>query len=238
MSQGNFWEKWERKLYQRKLLPLKPKSKIGIKRDVHILEVNTGAYVLANAFHQVMMDPNAMFGYIRVVRARNKIGKPYSVGERFQGRYDLAKATLDDLASSPFKFLTKPVRWLLSHFPFKNLFDWIDDTFTSDYGEIQEITLDPPRPGEPEVYQLRYAYLSGSPIAGSSTFTIIPIDEHHCRLTQVFLYQEVSKFYIKILSTDGIRYHNQVVYMQVQKPAELAGAQITFTTIPKEYQDL
>ncbi|MGH7491483.1 MAG: hypothetical protein ACREOO_03720 [bacterium] len=238
MSQKSAERRWEKKLHDREILPLRPKISIGIKRDVHELLVEATANRLANAFHQVMMDPNTMFGYIKVIRAPANVGTPFKVGERFQGRYDLAKAILDNLSSSPLKFLIGPIRFLLTHPPVQNVIDWIDDRFLSDYGEIQEIKLGPPQRGEQEIYQLRYAYVTGSPIAGSSTFTIVPTDGHNSRLTQIFLYQEVSSFYIKILSKDGIRFHNQVVYMQTKKSADAINARITFTTIPKEYQDL
>ena len=230
--------RWEKKLHEREILPLRPKVSIGIKRDAHELEVDASAHRLANAFHQVMMDPDTMFGYIKVIRAPENVGAPFTVGERFQGRYDLGKALLDNLASSSLKFLHGPLRFLLTNPPLRNIIDWIDDRFLSDYGEIQEIRLRPPQAGEPEIYQLRYAYLTGSPIAGSSTFTIVPMGGHNSRLTQIFLYQEVSSFYIKILSKDGIRFHNQVVYMQTKQSADAINARITFTTIPKEYQEL
>jgi hypothetical protein len=238
MHQKSAEGRWEKKLHEREVLPLRPKISIGIKRDAHELQVDASADRLANAFHQVMMDPDTMFGYIKVIRAPANVGAPFTLGERFQGRYDLAKAILDNLASSSLKFLLGPIRFLLTHPPLQNIIDWIDDRFLSDYGEIQEIKLGSPQRGEPEIYQLRYAYLTGSPIAGSSTFTIVPTDRHNCRLTQIFLYQEVSSFYIKILSKDGIRFHNQVVYMQTKKSADAINARITFTTIPQEYQDL
>lgn len=88
---------WERQLAQCQLVPLEPQGSISIKRDVHTLRIAAEAGAFAQAFHQVMTDPERRFGLIRVERMQTNLGRPFQVGERFQGRYDLQDAIKEQL---------------------------------------------------------------------------------------------------------------------------------------------
>jgi hypothetical protein len=223
--------RWEQDLDRRKVLALDPRSKITIKRDVHTLVVSTDAAKLADGFHRVMRDPARRFGLIKVDRRAVNAGKPFTIGERFQGRYELDQAIAQKLEG-------KWREWfgdLADDPPFCELLWNIENHHTSDYGIIARLELNPP-PGTDFV--LAYQYLEGSPIAGSSTFVVTAVAADRSRLTQIFEYQELTEDFARFFSTAGLRLHNQVVYSQVRQAAELVGAQVLETDIPREYQDL
>ncbi|HUH05340.1 MAG TPA: hypothetical protein VML75_25255, partial [Kofleriaceae bacterium] len=104
-----------------------------------------------------------------------------------------------------------------------------------DYGEIEEIVTDP-APGEP--HRLRYRYLEGTPIAGSSLFEIEPLGPGRCRVRQVFESQEINAIAVASFQRIGLKYHDQVVHMQIHAAAELAGARVVSSTIPAAYGGL
>jgi hypothetical protein len=206
---------WERKLDARQILPLKPNGSIAIKRDVHSIDVGAEALAFGDAFARTMADSSKHFGLIRVLRKRANASQPFTVHERFQGRYGVDQAL----------HLTGPF-WepILVH---------IEDQFASDYGIIQELNM---RPKEGEDARLVYEYLDGSPIAGSSTFTIHALDKDKCRLTQVFQYQEQQESFIQFFANDGLKLHDQVVYSQAKQSADALQAKILGTDLPEPYQ--
>jgi hypothetical protein len=110
----------------------------------------------------------------------------------------------------------------------------IENAHTSDYGVIDTFAFQPP-PGQP--YTLQYSYLEGSPIAGSSTFIVTPIDAQTCQLTQIFEYQEQSISFATFFTAGGLKLHNQVVYSQALQAAQHIGARILETDIPAAYQE-
>jgi hypothetical protein len=223
--------RWEEELDRKRVLALDPSSKITIKRDVHNLIVSAEAAKLADGFHRVMRDPARRFGLIRVDRKASNAGKAFTIGERFQGRYELDEALKQKLKG-------KWRDWfgdLADEPPLCELLYNIENRHTSDYGIIARLELNPP-PGADFV--LSYQYLEGSPIAGSSTFVIIALADGRSRLSQIFEYQELTEDFAKFFSTAGLRLHNQVVYSQVRQAAELAGGQIVESDIPREYQEL
>jgi hypothetical protein len=220
---------WEHQLAQRQLVPLEPQASISIKRDVHTLRIAAEAGAFAQAFHHVMTDPERRFGMIRVERMQTNLGRPFQVGERFQGRYDLQDAIKEQV----------PGKWrrlfgeLVQH---KFVQQWlceIENEHTSDYGIIDTFEFHPPT-GQP--YILKYSYLEGSPIAGSSTFIVTPIDTQTCQLTQIFEYQEQSISFATFFATGGLKLHNQVVYSQTMQAAQHIGARVLDTDIPAAYQ--
>lgn len=95
-----------------------------------------------------------------------------------------------------------------------------------------------PDPASGGVHRLKYRYLAGTPIAGSSTFTIEPAGERRCRVTQVFEFQEVNGIALRTFERFGLKYHDQVVYMQVHQAAARAGARVASGTIPEAYARL
>jgi len=224
-------EKWEADLDHRTELSLDATRDITIKRDVHTIVVGADAAKLAGAFHDVMRDPARHFGLIRVDRKQANIGKPFQMGERFQGRYELDEAVKKNLAPWEKKVFGE----LVDDPGVRALLCAIENQATSDYGVIAKLDLAPKDGLE---YVLSYHYLSGSPIAGSSTFVVRPgPTPGTSSLTQIFEYQEQSASFANFFSTGGLKLHNQVVYSQVSQSAELIGAKIVSSDIPAAYQN-
>jgi len=219
---------WEEQLERRVELRLDPSSTITIKREVHNIEIDVDAGRFADAFHQVLRDPNRRFGLIRVDRERRNRDKPFHVGERFQGRYELDEAIRKNVHGWWRRFFGDLVNtpgvkeWLCR----------IENEATSDYGIITRLELSPPA-GEP--YVLEYHYLAGSPIAGSSTFIVAPLGPSRCRLTQVFEYQELTLTFATFFSAGGLKLHDQVVMSQATQAAALVGGHVLTSDIPPEY---
>ena len=82
----------ERKLMQRGLLPVDARKSIAIKRDEQEYWAEADAGLFADAFRDVMTDPEGTFGLIRIKRPIERIGKDFEPGERFQGCYSLEEA--------------------------------------------------------------------------------------------------------------------------------------------------
>jgi hypothetical protein len=221
---------WEAALDGRQELVLDASRDITIKRDVHSVVIATDADKLANAFHEVMRDSQRRFGLIRVDRKQANIGKPFSVGERFQGRYQIDQALRQNLGPWEKKvfgqFAEDPgVRALLCD---------IENQNTSDYGVIAELNLTPKDGAD---YVIAYRYLEGSPIAGSSTFLISQVAPGQSRVTQVFEYQELTASFALFFSSGGLKLHNQVVYNQAAQAADLLGAKVVSSDIPEAYRN-
>jgi adenine deaminase len=93
---------------------------------------------------------------------------------------------------------------------------------------------------------LEYIYLEGSPIAGSSTFTVSEVTDaavlarhgvqHAARMQQVFEYQERDGSIASFFSRGGLRLHNQVVFSQAEQSAAAAGGRVLESNIPVEYR--
>jgi hypothetical protein len=226
-----------RRLATRARLPVDARRSIAIKRDVHEYLVEADAEAFARAFREVMTDPSGRFGLIRVKRPADRMGKDFRPGERFQGCYSVSSALLGALARHPRtrtlaplaeRLLATPlVRWTIGR---------LEDAMLSDYAVIDELVLDPD-PAKGEVHTLSYAYLDGTPIAGSSRFTIVPVGPGRCRVEQVFEYQEVNGLALGTFQRFGLKLHDQVVHMQVSKAAARAGAPAPSGTIPAAYAE-
>jgi hypothetical protein len=234
-------KKWASEIAQRHILPLRADDEITIKRDVHNVFVNADAATFAHAFHDVMRDPDSRFGLIRVDRLPGNVGRPFHIGEKFQGRYSLEQAVANQLSAKFRKVFGELVEdeaiqeWLCR----------IENERTSDYGQITRLEL-APAPGEPHV--LKYEYLEGSPIAGSSTFLVRDVTaaeelarlgvDKASRLEQVFEYQEQTSSFANFFSQGGLKLHNQVVWSQAEQSAARSGARILESDIPPEYRRL
>ncbi len=221
---------WEAALDAKTELALDPSREITIKRDVHTIVVATDAPKLAGAFHDVMRDPKRRFGLIRVDRKLANVDKPFQLGERFQGRYEIDEALKKDLAPWSKKifgdFVKDPgVQAFLCD---------LENQATSDYGVIAKLDLSPK---DGQDFVLSYHYLSGSPIAGSSTFVIHQMSPGTSSLTQIFEYQELSSSFASFFSSGGLKLHDQVVYSQVSQAADLVGAKIVSSDIPEAYRN-
>ena len=86
-----------------------------------------------------------------------------------------------------------------------------------------------------EIHTVRYCYLKGTPIAGSSTFFIEPRGAGRCLVRQILEYQEISGLALSVFQRFGIKMHDQVVHVQIQKAAARAGVQPPVGTIPAAY---
>jgi hypothetical protein len=159
------------------------------------------------------------------------VGKPFTMGERFQGRYGIEDAVKEQLEGKWKKIFGK----LVDNDSVRRVICQIENQSTSDYGQISRLELEPP-PGRAHV--LQYTYLSGSPIAGSSTFLVQDIAPDRSRLSQVFEYQEQDLTFATFFSAGGLKLHNQVVFSQTSQAAALIGARILATDIPEAYQEL
>jgi hypothetical protein len=221
-----------RRLDARAPLHLDPQSTIAIKRDVHEVEIAADAPRFVRAFRDVMIDPEGMFGLIRVRRPGARAGRDFEVGERFQGCFSLERALLGALERRGLAGLGRVAGTILGGRAATRVLTWIEDQLLSDYAEIEAIDLDPP-PGKP--YCLRYRYLDGTPIAGSSVFIVEPLGAARCIVRQVFEYQEINGVALGTFQRFGLKYHDQVVHMQIHKAAERIGAPVLRSTIPADY---
>jgi hypothetical protein len=207
--------------------PVDPSRSIAVKRDVHELIVDTDADTFARAFRAVVTDPESTFGLIRVKRPAARMGQDFEVGERFQGCFSLERAAL---ARVPARARATAARLLASR-PVTRLVTWIEDAMLSNYAEVVLISDRAP-------FRLEYRYLDGTPIAGSSTFTIEPYGEGQCRVRQIFEYQEVTGIALGTFQRFGLKYHDQVVHMEIAQAAARVGAQVVSGTIPTAYAEL
>jgi hypothetical protein len=221
-----------RRLEARQPLPLDPGSSIAIKRDVHDFEIDADAATYASAFKDVVTDPEIMFGLIRVRRPVARAGRDFEVGERFQGCFSVERALLGALERRGWDGVRRAAAAVMERPAAVRALTWIEDQLLSDYAEIEEIDLAPP-PGTP--YRLRYRYLDGTPIAGSSVFLVEPVGQGRCRVRQIFEYQEVNGIALATFQRFGLKFHDQVVHMQIHAAAERIGASVLRSTIPIEY---
>src|SRR5262245_26789749 len=229
-SPGDARAKWEAELDKKTELTLDATRDITIKRGVHTLVVSADAAKLAGAFHDVMRDPKRHFGLIKVDRKLGNVDKPFQLGERFQGRYEIDEALKRDLAPWAKKIFGE----LVEEPGVKAFLCDLENQSTSDYGVIAKLDLSPK---DGQDYVLSYHSLSGSPIAGSSTFIVHQISPGTSSLTQVFEYQELSPTFALFFSSGGLKLHNQVVYSQVSQAADLLGAKILSSDIPDAYRN-
>ncbi len=234
---SNSEQGWAQRLARRPKLWTDPLGSYAIKRDTHSVDVDCEASKLKDAFHQKMIDPGARFGLISVRRPCLRTSKPFRLHDRFQGRYSLKGSILRKLRATPLGGMEPLLDGLMSMVGVRELIRFIEDNVISDYGEI--VTLDL----ENKPYTLRYEYLAGSPIAGSSTFVIEDVvpgphdtwTPPRSRVTQIFEYQELNFPSLASLSTWALKVHNQVVYQQVKQSAESIGHKIVGTDIPEPY---
>jgi hypothetical protein len=221
---------WERRLMQRRVLPLRPQAAIAIKRDTHSFEINAPAGDFARGFAAVMADPTRRFGLIQVERPSARRGRPFQVGDRFQGRFNLPRAVQQQWGLALPRVVR--ARRLTEQPTLQHSIRRIEETWTSDFGQITELQL------VQQPYRVQYVYLEGSCIAGSSTFEVVDTGPGRCRLTQVFEYQELHALYVLWLGLDVLKLHAAVVYSQAAQAAQSIGSQILNTSIPKEYTEL
>lgn len=209
----------------RPILPLDPNSGIAIKREVHEIVVNAPARALVDSLCRVLLAPERRFGLVRVIFPAGLTGAGLRPGVRFQGRYELELAARE-------LFCAPTLAHLCALGPVRTALHWAEGLFMSNYAEITELELDAP------VARLKYVYLQGTPIAGSTTYQVEPLAANLCRFTQVFEYQEINRLAHATFGTFGLRQHNRVYYLQVHHAARRLGAEIVSTTLPAAYCSL
>jgi hypothetical protein len=179
-----------RRLASRKPLRIDPLRGFAVKRNTHewILEADPDGF--AAALTDLLAQPGAQFGRLRVKRMPGRVGKPFEIGERFTGS-------------------------LSGWWP-----EWLADSLLSDFAEIVEVSA----------RRVVYRYLSGCPMAGTSTFLV---EDHArgCRFRVIFEYQEVSGLAITILNRFGLRMHDEVTRLEVERAAAAIGARIVASTL-------
>jgi hypothetical protein len=224
-----------RRLANRAPLPVDPDRPIAIKRDVHDFDVTCDAASFTRAFRDVVTDATSTFGLIRIRRHPSRLGAEFEVGERFQGCFSLERALVSALERRGLAGAARAAANLMARPAVTRALTWIEDAMLSDYAEIEEMVMEP-APGEP--FRLRYRYLDGTPIAGSSVFLVEPAGAARCRVRQIFEYQEVGDVALGSFQRFGLKYHDQVVHMQIHQAAARAGATVTRSTIPRAYAEL
>lgn len=215
---------WEAVLAAKSVLTLDPAGAIAIKRDVHNQIVSLDAKPFADALNAVLTDPKRRFGLIEVDRKQATVGKPFSLGERFQGRYSLEGAAESVLGKDVKKLFDT-----LDRDPaFAEAICEIENKQLSDYGVITDLVT---APADGKELRFSYRYLAGSPIAGSSTYLVTQLEPGRSRVTEIFEYQERSTSFADFFATTGLKLHVQVVESQITQAATLGGGQIVQTDI-------
>jgi hypothetical protein len=191
-----------RKLARRRPLAVDAARTIAIKRNTHEWIIGAEAARFDEALESVMREPGARFDAISVKRLPGRAGEPFVAGERFTGCVRLAQLGWPRLGRT-------------------RLGTWLEDALFSDFAEIVERA-----PG-----RVVYRYLSGCPMAGTSTFTVEPLERARCRFRVVFEYQEVGGAAISVLHRFGLQLHDRVTDAQVERAAARLGAEILSRTV-------
>jgi hypothetical protein len=193
----------------------------AIKRNVHEVDVDVGAAAFARALRDVLIDPRARFGLVRMARTATRVGRELAAGERFQGCFGLRDAAA---AWGAPRWLVR----LLERADAAGLLAWIEERFASDHSELVRVGFDPDADG---VRRVAYRYLDGTPLAGESEYAIAPRGDGTCRLEVAFTYQETSALAISLLHRFGLRAHDRAVLAQAEAAATRAGGRVVSTTI-------
>jgi hypothetical protein len=193
----------------------------ALKRHQHEIDIGCAADRFAAAFREVMIEPGAAFGLVRLRRAPDQVGRPFAAGERFHGCFDVELAAA--AAGAPPR-----LRRLLAAARRTGLLDWLEQRLASDHGEITEL-------GD---FQVAYRYLAGTPIAGESRYTIRPLGRDRCRVEQLFSWQERGPLALALLHAFGVRAHDQVVRVQIEAAAARVGAPLLRHTFSAQWGNL
>ncbi len=202
----------------REVLPMNRPGSTAVMVDRRRFRVEASAAEVARALNEVMIEPGLLIGRrFMVVRAEDRTGKPFEVGEHFQGRFALDEQLLEDTRP-------KPPLWtrLLRKAGVQKALQYIEDHGLADYGMVERLELDP-APGQP--YAIRYAYTTGTPFSGYSDFTVAPIDAGRCLYTERITFQPENELARLSMELIGIRLHNQVVFGQVEATADRLGVE-------------
>jgi hypothetical protein len=212
-----------RRLAHRRRLALDPSRSIAIKRGVHEFEIEAEAARFAQALWEVMVEPDVAFGLVEVARAPERVGQAFTVGERFLGCIRLARLAERWQGRRP---VLARVVGLLAR---TRLARWLEENVLCDFAEITAI--------DDAAHRVTYDYLSGNPMAGASTFEVLPLGPRRCRFRAVFHYQERHALGISVLNRFGIAMHDEVTHAQVVRAATRLRARVSASTVQPAYAE-
>jgi L-gulonolactone oxidase len=192
--------------------PMREVLEIDPSRAVHVdrrrFDVHASAAKFVEAFQRALLEPGALVAHkFEVLRQADRVGELFAVGERFQGRFAIDKQLVED--ASP-----HPACWtkILRAVHVDKILQLFEDKTMSNYGEVTELSL--PR-------RIQYVYLTGTPFAGNSLFTVEAIDDDHCRYTEQITFQPTNEQNALAMELIGLKLHNQVVFGQVEAACDL-----------------
>src|SRR6185436_12740169 len=142
-----------------------------------------------------------------VLRQRDCVGQKFAIGERFQGRFAIDKQLVEDASPHPACW-TKILR--AAHAD--KILQLFEDASMSNYGEVRELALP---------HRIQYVYLTGTPFAGDSLFTVEEVDHDRCRYTEQITFQPTNEQNALAMELIGLKLHNQVVFGQVEAACDL-----------------
>lgn len=208
----------ERAIASRRPNPMRRASWLPAKREVQRFVVDTDAARFAAAFEAALTEPGRHFGVVRVRRSVEAVGRPFAVGERFQGGFSLAALLRGRLGAlgvgSP-----RALAWIDAPAT-TALFDRVEAATLSNFAELTEIERQP-APGQP--HRFVYRYLDGTPIAGRSVYLVRDLAEGGARVTHEFEYQEVDGAAAVTFQLLGLRQHLLAVEAQVRAATDALG---------------
>jgi hypothetical protein len=210
-----------RQLARRAPQVIDPTRAAAIKRNVHEVDVDVDAARFARALRDVLVDPRARFGLVRMARTAARVGRELVAGERFQGCFGL-RDLAEQRGAPPWALRA------LDRADAAGLLAWIEERFASDHSELVRVELEPDADG---VRRVAYRYLEGTPLAGESEYAIAPRGAGACRLEVAFMYQETTALAISLLHRFGLRAHDCAVLAQAEAAAARAGGRVVSTTI-------
>jgi hypothetical protein len=228
---GTLSDRAARRLLTKQHKHTAPKNGIAIKREAHVFDVDADASAFAHAFQDVLRDPGATFGVVRIKRIAECVGRDFVEGERFQGGFSIRAAV--ESSAMPARLKAAMTR-LLDHPLAASAIERLEEAFLSDYGELEQVLLEPDA-SRGEVHTVSYRYLEGTPLAGSTTYTVEPLPSGGCRVTQIFRYQEVNSIALNTFQRFGIKYHDAAVYWQIRCAADRIDARVTKSSVIPEY---
>lgn len=199
----------------REVLPLGA-ARTPVQVDVRRFTLAAPVPEVVRAFQEVLQQPGRLVARrFEVLRAPGRAGLPFVLGERFQGRFALDARLLEDTRRNP----SVGAR-LLRALGARDVLQALEDDGLSNFGVMTELDL-APAPGAPAT--ISYAYLTGTPFAGQSRFTVTPDGPHRCRYVQQLTFQPLDELKELVMDLVGLRLHNQVVFGQVEAAADWLG---------------
>ncbi len=210
----------ERTLADRRALPVDRTAWRPARREVVRFTVAAPPADVARALEDTLTEPGAAFGLIRVRRQAARVGRPFEVGERFQGCFSLADAVREGLDALGLRATV--LDRALDSSRARALFDRVEAAGFSDFGELTEAVRAPP-PGAP--WRFSYRYLEGTPLAGRSVYEITAHGDG-ARMVHEFEYQEVDAMALLAVQCAALREHVRTVEAQVERAAARLGADV------------